>query len=95
MASIGSLSSATSNLVSGGGGLHGYGGLASGLDRDTLIESMTYGTRAKIAKQQQKKQTFEWKQDAYRSVTDKLVALSSKYMDYTNPTTNLTHSPHC
>ena len=92
MASIGSLSSATSSLVSGGGGLHGYGGLASGLDRDTLIESMTYGTRAKIAKQQQKKQTFEWKQDAYRSVTDKLVALSSKYMDYTNPTTNLTNS---
>lgn len=92
MASIGSLSSATSSLVSGGGGLHGYGGLASGLDRDTLIESMTYGTRAKIAKQQQKKQTFEWKQDAYRSVTDKLVALSTKYMDYTNPATNLTNS---
>lgn len=92
MASIGGLSSATSSLVSGGGGLHGYGGLASGLDRDTLIESMTYATRAKIAKQQQKKQTFQWKQDAYRSVTDKLVALSSKYMDYTNPTTNLTSS---
>lgn len=92
MASIGSLSSSTSNLVSGGGGLHGYGGLASGLDRDTLIESMTYGTRARIAKQQQKKQTYQWKQEAYRSVTDKLVALSSKYMDYTNPTTNLSAS---
>ena len=92
MASIGSLSSSTSSLVSGGGGLHGYGGLASGLDRDTLIESMTYGTRAKIAKQQQKKQTYQWKQDAYRSVTDKLVALSSKYMDYTNPTSNLSNS---
>ncbi len=92
MASIGSLSSSTSSLVSGGGGLHGYGGLASGLDRDTLIESMTYATRAKIAKQQQKKQTFQWKQDAYRSVTDKLVALSTKYMDFTNPSTNLTNS---
>lgn len=92
MASIGSLSSSTSSLVSGGGGLHGYGGLASGLDRDTLIESMTYATRAKIAKQQQKKQTFQWKQDAYRSVTDKLVALSSKYMDFTNPSTNLSNS---
>lgn len=92
MASIGGLSSSTSSLVSGGGGLHGYGGLASGLDRDTLIESMTYATRAKIAKQQQKKQTFQWKQDAYRSVTDKLVALSSKYMDYTNPSTNLSNS---
>ncbi len=72
--------------------MKGYGGLASGLDRDTLIESMTYGTRARIAKQQQKKQTYQWKQEAYRSVTDKLVALSSKYMDYTNPTTNLSAS---
>lgn len=92
MASIGSLSSSTSSLVSGGGGLHGYGGLASGLDRDTLIESMTYATRAKIAKKQQKKQSLEWKQTSYRSVTDKLVALSSKYMDYTNPTSNLSSS---
>lgn len=92
MASIGSLSSSTSSLVSGGGGLKGYGGLASGLDRDSLIESMTYATRARIAKQQQKKQTYQWKQEAYRSVTDKLVALSSKYMDYTNPTTNLSAS---
>ncbi len=92
MASIGSLSSSTSSLVSGGNGLHGYGGLASGLDRDTLIESMTYATRVKIAKKQQKKQSLEWKQTAYRSVTDKLVALSSKYMDYTNPTTNLSSS---
>lgn len=72
--------------------MKGYGGLASGLDRDSLIESMTYATRARIAKQQQKKQTYQWKQDAYRSVTDKLVALSSKYMDYTNPTTNLSAS---
>ncbi len=92
MASIGSLSSSTSSLVTGGGGLHGYGGLASGLDRDTLIESMTYATRVKIAKKQQKKQSLEWKQTSYRSVTDKLVALSSKYMDYTNPTSNLSSS---
>ncbi len=92
MASIGSLSSSTSSSISRSGGLKGYGGLASGLDRDSLIESMTYATRARIAKQQQKKQTYQWKQDAYRSVTDKLVALSSKYMDYTNPTTNLSAS---
>lgn len=92
MASIGSLSSSTSSQVSGSGGLKGYGGLASGLDRDSLIESMTYATRARIAKQQQQKQKYQWKQEAYRSVTDKLVALSSKYMDYTNPTTNLSAS---
>jgi flagellar hook-associated protein 2 len=36
--------------------VRGYGGLASGLDRDSLIQGMTAGTRAKIAKQQ-KRQT--------------------------------------
>lgn len=71
--------------------IRGYGGLASGLDRDTLIESMTYATRAKIAKQQQKKQTYTWKQEAYRSVSDKLVQFSRKYTSYTS-STNLSSS---
>lgn len=55
MASIGGLSGSTSNSLSG---LKGYGGLASGLDRDSLIESMTQGTTSKIYKQQQKKHHF-------------------------------------
>ena len=37
MATIGGLSSSSSNASS----IRGYGGLASGLDRDTLIENMT------------------------------------------------------
>ncbi len=69
--------------------IKGYGGLASGLDRDTLIEGMTASTRAKIAKQQQKKQTYAWQQEAYRSISSKLVEFSRKYTSYTNPTTNL------
>ena len=32
--------------------IRGYGGLVSGLDRDSLIQGMTSATRAKIAKQQ-------------------------------------------
>ena len=69
--------------------LRGYGGLASGLDRDTLIEGMTASTKAKIAKQQKKKQTYGWQQEAYRSISSKLVEFSKKYTSYTNPSTNL------
>ncbi len=69
--------------------IKGYGGLASGLDRDSLIEGMTAATRAKIAKQQKSKQTFQWRQDAYRSVSSKLVEFSRKYTSYTTPETNI------
>lgn len=69
--------------------LRGYGGLASGLDRDTLIEGMTASTKAKITKQQKKKQTYAWEQEAYRSISSKLVEFSKKYTSYTNQSTNL------
>ena len=69
--------------------LRGYGGLASGLDRDTLIEGMTASTKAKIAKQQKKKQTYAWQQESYRSISSKLVEFSKKYTSYTNQSTNL------
>ena len=69
--------------------IRGYGGLASGLDRDTLIEGMTASTKAKIAKQQQKKQTYAWTQESYRSISSKLVEFSKKYTSYTNQSTNL------
>ena len=50
MASISSLSGSTNNAMSS---LRGYGGLASGLDRDELIAGMTSGTQTKITKQEQ------------------------------------------
>ena len=58
MASVGSLSSSTSNSI------RGYGGLASGLDRDELIKGMTLGTTSKLNQQEQKKQKIEWMQEA-------------------------------
>ena len=69
--------------------IRGYGGLASGLDRDTLIEGMTASTKAKIAKQQKKKQTYAWQQESYRAISSKLVEFSKKYTSYTNQSTNL------
>lgn len=87
--SVGGLSSSTSSSIYGLNKRTGIGGLASGLDTDTLVEQMTSGTRSKIAKQLQNKQLLNWKSDAYRSVSDKLVQLSQKYMSYSS-SSNLT-----
>lgn len=79
----------TTNKINSASTVRGYGGLASGLDRDSLIEGMTASTRAKIAKQNKSRQTTLWKQEAYQSVSSKLVEFSKKYMSYTTPATNL------
>lgn len=79
----------TTNKINSASTVRGYGGLASGLDRDSLIEGMTASTRAKIAKQNKSRQTTLWKQEAYQSVSSKLVEFSKKYTSYTTPATNL------
>lgn len=81
MSAIGGLSSSTNSASS----IRGYGGLASGLDRDSLIESMTYGTTSKIQKLQQDKQKIEWRQEAMRGITDKLYNFSQSFISYTSP----------
>lgn len=83
MSSIGSLSSSTSTSI------RGYGGLASGLDRDELIEGMTIGTTTKINKQEQKKQQIEWMQEAVRTISDKMIGFHSKYTETLTSPTNL------
>ncbi|WKY45556.1 flagellar filament capping protein FliD [Eubacteriaceae bacterium ES2] len=69
----------------------GIGGLVSGLDTDSLVESLTSATREKIAAQQQKLQLLEWKQTAYQSVTSALQEFQSKYLDVLS-STNFTSS---
>lgn len=78
MASI----SGTSSL--GNTSLRGYGGMASGIDRDAMIEAMTSGTNSKITAQRSKKQTLEWKQEAYRNVSDKIIDLDDNYFTYSS-----------
>jgi flagellar hook-associated protein 2 len=91
MASIGGLTSSTSSSLSSTSSLRGYGGLASGLDRDSLIESMTYGTRSKIAAQNQKVQSLQWQQTSMQSITSKLYEFANKYTSYAS-SSNLTSS---
>ncbi len=71
--------------------LRGYGGLSSGLDRDSLIESLTYGTRTKIENQQAKKTKIEWQQTELRSIIDKAYNFTNSYTSYTS-STNLSSS---
>lgn len=59
-------------------------GLASGLDTDQLVESMTATTRSKIAKAEQNKTKTQWKMDAYRSISSKLIAFQNKFTSYSS-----------
>ncbi|MGC4019603.1 MAG: flagellar filament capping protein FliD [Muricomes sp.] len=91
MASINGLSGSTSAGLNSTNSIKGFGGLASGLDRDSLIENMTYATRSKIAAQKQKIQSFQWQQSAMQGITSKLYEFSNKYMSYTS-SSNLSSS---
>ncbi len=71
-----------SNSIYGSSVSRGVGGLMSGLDTDELVKQMTTRTRTKIDRQYQSKQKLLYKQEAYREISSKLVALSSKYFSY-------------
>lgn len=77
--SISSLMNST-NMISG---------LASGLDTESMIEGLVKSYQTKINTLNQKVTKVEWKQDAYRSIIQKMVGFSSKYASYTS-SSNLT-----
>lgn len=91
MASIGGLSSSASSGITGTN-YKGFGGLASGLDRDSLIEQMTSGIQSKIQKQKQAKQKVTWQQDTIREITNKMVEFSQKYLTFSSSTNLLSNS---
>lgn len=76
----------------GGNSIRGYGGLASGLDRDTLIEQLTAGTQAKIDAANQQKTKLEWEQEAIRTITDMMYDFTNKYTSYSSSTNLLSSS---
>ena len=61
-------------------------GLASGLETEGMIENLVKGYQAKINTLNQKVTKTEWKQDAYRSIIQKMVGFSSKYTSYASST---------
>ena len=77
MSSVSSTSSSLGNTA-----LRGYGGLASGIDRDALIGQMTARTTSKITAKKKAMTKLEWKRDAYRSVSNKIIDLQDNYLSY-------------
>ena len=93
MASISSLmGSNSSSSIYGSRNSNIISGLASGLDTESMIEGMLQGYKSKITGLQQDRQSLLWKQQAYQSISDKLVEFSRKYMSYTSSTNLLSSS---
>lgn len=90
MASVSGASS--SNASSLYGNRNVLSGLASGMDTESMIENSVKGIRLKMTGLTQKETKLEWKQEAYQSLTDKMVQFSRKYTSYTSTTNLLSQS---
>ena len=91
MANVNSVSNSYSSSIYGSRNV--LSGLASGLDTEAMIENSVSGYKTKITQLQQQMESLTWKQDAYRGITDKMIALLDKYTSYTSKT-NLTSSSY-
>ncbi|MBE7005205.1 MAG: flagellar hook protein [Ruminococcaceae bacterium] len=87
MANINSIttnsSSSTTNLY---GTRNVLTGLASGMDTEALIQNSISGYQAKLTSLRQQQTKIEWKQDAYRTLTDQMYNIMQKYTSYTSKT---------
>ena len=81
---VSSSSSSTSSL--GNTSLKGFGGLASGLDRDALIEQLTLNTKNKVTKTKQNITKQEWRQEAYNSITNQMIDMEDNFLSYSGKT---------
>lgn len=62
--------------------LRGFGGMSSGIDRDALIEQATKGTQLKLTKAKQETTRLEWRQEAFRDLSDKTIALQDDFLSF-------------
>ncbi len=62
----------------------GFSGMASGIDTESLVQSMLSGIQNKIDSQNQTKQQLLWKQEMYRSVISDINSFQSKYLNLTS-----------
>lgn len=74
--------SSTSSL--GNTSLRGFGGMVSGIQRDEIIEQMTLGTTTKITNAKKEITKIQWKQEAFRNLSDKIIDLNDNYFSYSS-----------
>ena len=84
MASISSLMGGTSSSGSiyGSRSANIISGLASGLDTEAMIEGLVQSYQQKITGLEQDRTKLQWQQEAYQSISDKLVEFARKYTSY-------------
>ena len=84
MASISSLMGGTSSSSSiyGSRNTNIISGLASGLDTEAMIEGLVQSYQQKITGLEQDRTKLQWQQEAYQSISDKLVEFARKYTTY-------------
>ncbi|MGN0613880.1 MAG: flagellar filament capping protein FliD [Porcipelethomonas sp.] len=81
---ISSTSDSTTSYSNAAYSSNGVSGLVSGIDTDSVVESMLSNIQSKIDKQNQAKQQLEWKQEIYRSVITDINDFQSKYFNLTS-----------
>lgn len=64
-------------------------GMASGLDVDALVKSMTSADTTRVDKAKQDKQVLQWKQDMYRDIIGDLNTFKSTYFDVLKQDANM------
>ncbi len=74
-----SVSGATSSLS---GTLRGYGGMATGIDRDSIIEQMSLASTTKIQNQKNAITSLTWKQEAFQGIINQILDLQENYLSY-------------
>ena len=77
-----SVSSTSSSI--GNTALRGFGGLASGLDRDALVEAMTQRTHTRVTEKEADITKLKWKQDAYRNLTDQILDMEDNFLSFSS-----------
>lgn len=93
MSSISSLTgSSSSSSIYGNRTNNMITGLMSGMDTESMIEGLVQSYQQKIQNLQKDRTTLQWQQNAYQSISDKLVEFSRKYMSYTSNTNLLSSS---
>lgn len=78
-----------SNISSSYSSLMRMGGLASGLDTDSIVESLMKAERTRLVKLEQKRTLLTWKQDKYREMTTALRDFEAKWLSYVGAQKNM------
>lgn len=63
-----------------------FGGLASGIDTETMVNDLMKVENMKVDRLKQDRQIVEWRRDAYRDITNKLRAFKDEFFNIAKPT---------